>query len=238
MEKQMILDRLKGKLIVSCQAYEDNPLYGTNNMVTMAKCVLKGGAEGIRACWPEAITKIKTLSDMPLIGINKIIDSDHFDMYHSVFITPTYSAAKAAIEAGCDVLAIDGTMRERPGGEKLSEIVAQLKAEFPDVPLMADLATLEEGIACAEMGFDILSSTLSGYTADTREKNELEPDYRLISDLKKYTNCFINGEGRIWNLEQLNYVWECGADMVTIGSAITNPMKTTKYLIENMKRNR
>ena len=40
MTKREILQRLKGQLIVSCQAYEDNPLYGTENMVTMAKCVL------------------------------------------------------------------------------------------------------------------------------------------------------------------------------------------------------
>ena len=46
MTKREILQRLKGQLIVSCQAYEDNPLYGTENMVTMAKCVLAGGAKG------------------------------------------------------------------------------------------------------------------------------------------------------------------------------------------------
>lgn len=49
MTKREILQRLKGQLIVSCQAYEDNPLYGTENMVTMAKCVLAGGAKGIMA---------------------------------------------------------------------------------------------------------------------------------------------------------------------------------------------
>ena len=238
MKKQELLDRLKGKLVVSCQAYEDNPLYGIENMETLARCVLKGGAEGLRACWPEAIQEIRKLTDVPLIGINKVIDGDNFDMYHSVFITPTYESAKAVIEAGCDIVALDGTLRERPDGEKLEDIVKRLKEEFPEVPLMADLATLEEGVACAEMGFDIISSTLSGYTAETKEKSDLEPDYQLIRDLKEHTGCFVNGEGRIWNLEQLNHVWECGADMVTIGSAITNPMKTTRYLVENMKRGR
>ena len=45
MKKQELLDGLKGKLVVSCQAYEDNPLYGTENMETLARCVLKGGAD-------------------------------------------------------------------------------------------------------------------------------------------------------------------------------------------------
>lgn len=229
-----LMDKLIGKLIVSCQAYEDNPLFGTDNMITMAKCVLKGGADGVRACWPEAIRKIRAITDEPIIGINKIIEEDNFNILDSVFITPTYESAVAVIEAGCDIVALDGTLRSRPK-ELLKTIVDKLKKNYPDVLLMADLATIEEGIACEKMGFDILSSTLSGYTRETQHRDPNGPDLELIRQLKQQTNCLINGEGRIWNLEQLNAVWEAGADMVTIGSAITNPMKTTQYLKSNMR---
>ena len=99
MTKREILQRLKGQLIVSCQAYEDNPLYGTENMVTMAKCVLAGGAKGIRACWPENVRAIRALTDAPLIGINKVMPSADTDFYDSVFITPNYESAVAVIEA-------------------------------------------------------------------------------------------------------------------------------------------
>ena len=37
MTKREILQRLKGQLIGTCQAYEENALYGTENMGTMAK---------------------------------------------------------------------------------------------------------------------------------------------------------------------------------------------------------
>lgn len=233
MIKEEILQKLKGKLIVSCQAYEDNPLFGTHNMVTLTKCVLAGGAQGIRACWPDTIKSIKAISKVPLIGINKIMPDDYVDIYDSIFITPTYESAVEVIEAGCDIVAIDGTLRGR-NEKELYEMVHKLKSNYPNIILMADLATLAEGIYCAKIGFDILSSTLSGYTRETVNKIS-GPDIALIHALKTHTNCLINGEGRIWDLAQLNNVWKAGADMVTIGSAITNPMKTTAYLIENMK---
>ena len=129
---------------------------------------------------------------------------------------------------------MDGTLRARQGGERLGEIVAEIKRRYPDLVLMADLATIEEGIACAEMGFDILASTLSGYTTETQDRSEVEPDYELIRELKRETGLLVNAEGRIWDLCQLDRAWQCGADMVSIGSAITNPMKTTQYLTANM----
>lgn len=235
MTKEETLQRLKGQLIVSCQAYEDNPLYGTEHMVTMAKCVLAGGAEGIRACWPENVKAIRELTDVALIGINKIMPAAGTDFYDSVFITPTYEAAVAVIEAGCDVVALDGTLRGR-SEEALIALVKRLKEAYPNIVLMADLATIEEGIICERAGFDILSSTLSGYTRETMHKPADGPDLKLIQELKRRTDCLVNGEGKIWDSKQLREVWAAGADMVTMGSAITNPMKTTAYLIDQMRK--
>lgn len=229
-----VIEKLKGKLIVSCQAYEDNPLYGVDHMVTLAKCVIKGGAGGLRICWPKAIAEVRKITDLPIIGINKIVDEDNFDMYAQVFITPTYESAVAIIEAGCDIVAMDGTLRNR-SYDDLEAIVKKLKLNYPHIPLMADIATMEEGKACEAMGFDILSSTLSGYTQETKDLDPLKPDFKFVRDLVEKTNCVVNGEGRIWNLDQYYEVMNCGADMVTIGSAITNPMKITSYFETALK---
>lgn len=234
MRKDQTIEALRGQLVVSCQAYEDNPLHGVDNMAIMSRCVLEGGAGAIRLCWPETIRAVRPFCAKPIIGINKVMPTDARDAFESVYITPTLESAIAVVEAGCDVLAMDGTLRERQQGERLEEIVEELKRRYPDLVLMADLATIEEGIACAEMGFDILASTLSGYTTETRERSEMEPDYELISALKRRTGLLVNAEGRIWNLRQLDRAWQCGADMVSIGSAITNPMKTTQYLTAHM----
>lgn len=233
--KQQTLRALRGQLIVSCQAYEDNPLYGVENMAVMARCVLEGGAGGLRLCWPDAIRRIRPMCSKPIVGINKILPGQGFDALRSVYITPTLASAVEVIEAGCDVVALDGTLRERQNGERLEDIVAELRERYPDVVLMADLATVEEGVACAQMGFDILASTLSGYTEETEGRSEMEPDFALIEALKRETGLFVNAEGRVWDLAQLNRAWACGADMVSIGAAITNPMKTTGYLAGHMR---
>lgn len=234
MGRRETLDGLRGKLIVSCQAYEDNPLYGTDNIVTLARCVLKGGAQGLRLCWPDAIGRVRAITGVPIVGINKVMTGEDFDALNSVYITPTLASALEIAEKGPDVIALDGTSRKRPDGESLEDIVGELRDRYPSIALMADVATVEDGVTCAEMGFDIVSSTLSGYTEDTKELDSLQPDFGLIAALKKETGKMVNGEGRIWNVDHLRSVIECGADMVTIGSAITNPMKTTSYFLSNI----
>lgn len=234
MNREKTLARLQGQLAVSCQAYEDNPLYGTSNMVTLSRCVLEGGARALRLCWPDTISSVRALTDVPIIGINKVMPPESFDALNDVYITPTLASAIQIAEAGCDVIALDGTSRRRPKGETLDGIVRTLRERYPEIVLMADVSTIEEGIRCASLGFDIVSSTLSGYTAQTSGKSPDEPDFQLISDLKRETGLMVNGEGRIWNVEHLERALECGADMVTIGSAITNPMKTTSYLLDHL----
>lgn len=227
--REDILNKLKDTLIVSCQAYEDNPLYGASNMVTMAKCAIKGGAKALRICWPDQVALIKKELDVLVIGINKQFDETK-DMYSHVFITPTYESACALADAGCDVIAMDGTLRNR-SYEELKDIVNRLHEAYPNIPLMADIATLEEAIVCEKMGFDILSSTLSGYTNETK-KFQNEPDYQLVEDLIKHTNCFVNAEGRIWDVAQLKRIKKLKPDSITVGAAVTNPMKITSHFIE------
>lgn len=48
-----ILNKLKNKLIVSCQALEDEPLHASFIMGRMALAAFQGGASGIRANTPE-----------------------------------------------------------------------------------------------------------------------------------------------------------------------------------------
>ena len=48
-----IIPQLKGKLIVSCQALEGNPLKGAVFMSAMARAAVKGGAAAIRANGPR-----------------------------------------------------------------------------------------------------------------------------------------------------------------------------------------
>ena len=45
----MVLDQIKGKLVVSCQALPEEPLHSSYIMSRMAVAAKQGGAAGIRA---------------------------------------------------------------------------------------------------------------------------------------------------------------------------------------------
>jgi N-acylglucosamine-6-phosphate 2-epimerase len=69
MLKEEILKRIQGGLIVSCQALEEEPPYGSSIMARMAYAAYLGGAAGIRANTPEDIRAIKKVVDLPVIGL-------------------------------------------------------------------------------------------------------------------------------------------------------------------------
>ncbi|NLG68106.1 MAG: N-acetylmannosamine-6-phosphate 2-epimerase, partial [Firmicutes bacterium] len=60
-----------GRLIVSCQARPDSPLYGAVYMAAMARAAELAGAGGIRADGPQTILAIRAVSSLPIIGIYK-----------------------------------------------------------------------------------------------------------------------------------------------------------------------
>lgn len=230
-----VVEKLLGKTIISVQAYEDTPLYGPTNMRVMAESVLMGGAEGIRACWPQDIRAIRAITDKPIIGIYK--DFPAGDPMDSVYITPTIERAQEVIEAGADILALDCTIRARRGLSELTDLLCEIHERWPEMAVMADIATVEEGIAVAQTGLvDIISTTLSGYTLESRGRCDGKPDIRLIRELKEAVSLPVNAEGHIWELADCESVLEAGADMMTIGSAVTRPQLIAKRFVDYQRR--
>lgn len=226
-----VVERLMGKTIISVQAYEDTPLYGPQNMRIMAQSVLMGGAEGLRACWPQDIRAIRVITSKPIVGIYKDFPEGQ-DPLDAIYITPTLERAKEVIEAGADVLGLDCTLRPQRGLEALKVLLGEVHRLWPHIAVMADLSTLEEGVAVAETGLvDIISTTLSGYTRSSLGRKGEKPDVQLIRELKKAIQLPVNGEGHIWELADLEAVLDAGADMVTIGSAVTRPHLITERFV-------
>ena len=153
-----------GQLIVSCQAYEDTPLYGAETMKKMVQCAMLGGAKAVRCCWPQrhpggALCAAKKLI---IIGINKVMPKDSGKL-DDIFITPTFETAKAVVEAGANILALDTRITAKRGKADLLALLHEIHEAYPDLAVMADCATYEECKFCAESGcVDILSTTLSG----------------------------------------------------------------------------
>jgi len=229
MNKEAILQSIKGGLIVSCQALPGEPLYNTGVMPKMALAAKLGGAVGIRANGFDDIKAIKNEVGLPVIGIVKK-DYDDSDVY----ITPTIEEVKTVVAAGADIVAADATNRVRPNGKSLKEFYDEVRNSFPDVLLMADVSTFEEALEAAYLGFDLVGTTLCGYTEYTRGISI--PDFELIRKMVRSLNIPVIAEGGIWMPEQLKKALDLGVHAAVVGSAITRPMEITKRFVSAIKK--
>ena len=223
-----IIDFLKGKIIVSSQAMPGEPLYDEKCMTAMIKSVVNGGAKALRLAGARDIKNAKREFNIPVIGLTKP-DSLPENWKEIVYITPTTKEVQELIDAGADIIAFDGTSRPRPNNCKLEDIIGLIHSLGKLA--MADISTKEEGLNCANLGADIISTTLSGYTKESGDAGE-EPDYKLLEELLKAVNKPVFLEGRIWEPKQVRKAFELGAHSVVIGSAITRPQLITKRFIE------
>lgn len=222
------MNRLPRGLIVSCQAAEGEPLYGCDAMHWFARCAVEGGAVGIRALADE-IPSIRQEVAVPIIGLTKrhAKDSD-------VYITPTKADVHRLIGLPCEAIAIDATARRRPNGETLEEVVAFARAKAPDVALVADIDTYENAVRAQRMGFDFISTTLRGYTEETKGKEC--PDIAFIKQLSGIVPDKLIVEGGIWESEQLESVLCFDPYAVVIGTSITRPTSITARFNEVMRQ--
>lgn len=225
-----ILENLKGQLIVSCQALEGEPLYlGEKTiMPLMAKAALEAGAKGIRTNGILDVIEIKKVVNVPVIGLIKK-KYDNFPQH----ITVGMQEIDDLVNAGADIIALDCTLRERYDGKTINEFIAEIKEKYPDIVLMADISTLEEGINAEKAGVDLVGTTLSGYTEYTLSDDK-NPDFKLVENLVKSVNVPVIAEGRIHYPEQAKKMLELGAYAVVVGGAITRPLEITKRFIEGM----
>ena len=220
------LEKVKGKLIVTCQALEDEPLHSSFIMGRMAYAALVGGASGIRANTISDIQEIKKNVDLPIIGIIKQQYGDN-----QVYITPTMKEIDALAAEGVDIIALDGTKRERPDGNTLENLMKEAKIKYPNQLFMADISSVEEAVEAARVGFDIVGTTLVGYTEYTKGKDPLTELEKVI----KAVTVPVIGEGNIDTPVKAKKALELGAYAVVVGGAITRPQQITKKFVTEME---
>lgn len=223
-----MLDIIKDKLIVSCQALEDEPLHSSFIMGKMANAAKQGGAVAIRAQGVEDIIEIKKVTNLPVIGIIKRNYEDS-----PIYITPTKKEINELLTTKCEMIAIDATNRNRPNNENLKELINYIKSN--NVLVMADVSNYEEAIKAYEYGVDCISTTLSGYTPYTKKLEG--PDFDLIEKLVKELDIPIIAEGRINTPEELAKALNLGAYSAVVGSAITRPQLITEKFTKAIAKN-
>lgn len=227
-----ILNRIKGTVVVSVQAMPNEPLYLEQCMIGMMKSVVNGGAGALRLAGARDVKNAKKLFNLPIIGLTKpnVIPKNYKEL---VYITPNIKDVIELVEAGADVIATDATQRKRPNNEKLQDLIKYI--HINKRLAMADISTLEEGLNAKELGADIISTTLAGYTLESANSPANKPDFELLKQLVEQTQLPVVLEGRIWEPEQVNKAFELGAHCVVIGSAITRPQLITKRFVFRKK---
>lgn len=225
-----MLEQIKGKLVVSCQALENEPLHSPFIMAKMALAAAEGGAAGIRANSVVDIEAIKQQVALPVIGL---IKRDYPDS--EVFITPTLREVEELIAAAPGMIALDATQRPRPGGETLAQLVAAIRARWPALLLMADIASVEEALIAEQLGFDCVGTTLYGYTPQTKGHTLPESDFALLKAVLAAVAIPVIAEGNVDTPERAARCLALGAHAVVVGGAITRPQQITRRFTDAIK---
>ncbi len=218
-----VLDRLKGKLVVSCQPVVGGPLDRTDIVVAFALAAVAGGAAGLRIEGVDRVRAVRAATPLPVIGLVKRIDPST-----PIIITPTGADVADLAEAGADIIAFDATDRSRP------ETVAALAEQVHRAGriAMADIATRPEACGARAAGCDIIGTTLSGYGDGPVPE---DPDIALVEACSGM-GVPVFAEGRYRTAGEVEAARRAGAWAVVVGSAVTRPEHITAWLAKGLER--
>ena len=220
MEKQEFFDRIRGQMIISCQAVPGEPLYVEEKsiMYLMARAAKMAGSPAIRTSSIRDVIAIKEETGLPVIGLVKI----QYPGYEG-YITPTMKEVDELVEAGSDVVALDCTLRRRGDGTSVNDFIRDIREKYPHIILMADISNYEEGVNAWKCGVDIVGTTMSGYTDYTPKLDG--PDYELMRRLAADLDIPVIGEGKIHTPVQAVAALDTGVWSIVVGGAITRPLE-------------
>lgn len=224
-----ILSDTRHSIIVSCQALPGEPLYceEMSLMPYMAKAAQMAGCKCIRTSSVRDVTEIKKVTGLPVIGLIKRT----YEGYDS-YITPTMREIDELVAAESDIIALDCTLRTRGDGTTLNEFLDQIHEKYPDIILMADISTYEEGIHAWKCGVNLIGTTMSGYTSYSPKIDG--PDYELAARLVKDVNIPVIAEGKIHEPAEAKKMLSLGVHAVVVGGAITRPLEIAQRFYEGI----
>ena len=224
-----ILSVTHKSIIISCQALPGEPLYceEMSLMPFMAKAAQMAGCKCIRTSSVRDVEGIKKATGLPVIGLIKRV----YEGYDS-YITPTMKEIDELAAADSDIVALDCTLRTRGDGTTINEFIAQIRRKYPDMVLMADISTYEEGINAWKCGVNMVGTTMSGYTPYSPKIDD--PDFELAARLAEDIDIPVIAEGKIHYPEQAKKMLTLGVHAVVVGSAITRPLEIAQRFYKGL----
>lgn len=223
------LETLRGGLIVSCQAPKGSALDDPQVIAALALAAEQNGAVGVRINSAEHVAATAARVGVPIIGIEKVVTPES-----DVYITPTFAVAEGLVRGGAQIIATDATRRARPNSERLEDLIRRVQEDLRR-PVMADVATLDEGLHAADCGARLVATTLCGYTAESRGAQL--PAFDLLEKLARQLDVPVICEGGVASPEQVRRALDCGAFAVVVGTAITGVGQLVQSFVAAGRRN-
>ncbi len=226
--KDEILSAIDQGLIVSCQMEKHAPCYSEDIVELMVKAALWGGACGLRLEGETNIRNIRSKYDTVIIGLIKIFRKDT-----EVFMTPSMDEVDRIVEAGADILALDGTDRTIDV-HKGYDLIPLVKAKYPNHLILADVRDIEDAIASVEHGADLVAPTF--YRFSKNAKSTDLPDWKMVANMVKSLSgkASVLMEGKIWTPDDAIKALYYGCKAVVVGSAITRPHLIAQRFVDHM----
>lgn len=207
---------LDGGLIVSCQPVTGGPMDNVATIVALALAARDGGARALRIEGAANVSAVARACDLPIVGlVKRDLDTS------PVRITPFIEDVAALAEAGAQVIAVDATDRARP--VPVEDLLAAIRRHGRIA--MADLSNEAEAARAKAMGFDILGTTMSGYTGGPVPA---APDLAFVAACRRLGGIVV-AEGRFNTPEAAADARRAGATAVCVGSAITRTEHVTGW---------
>lgn len=222
-----ILDR--APLIASVQAPEGSPLDSPNPLYRCAEASLENGVSILRLQGVENIRYIHEHTQAPTIGLIKREYKDS-----AVYITPTLREVERLLETPAEVIALDGTGRPRPGGERLEDLIQAIHVGGRIA--MADCDTLDSVQYAVRCGADLVGTTLAGYTEHSPDRDG--PALDLLRQAVAECGRPVLAEGRYAERWQVEAALAIGARGVVVGGALNDPIKNTVALLPRPRKGR
>lgn len=219
-----VVDRLRGGVVVSCQANGDHPMARPEHIAALARCAERGGAVAVRIDGAVNVATVAAVVTIPILGIAKV----RATAVGRSFITPTFDDCRRLVEAGAALVAVEATTDLRKDPDEFADLCAHVHAELA-VPVMADVSTFDEGLTAADASADLVATTLSGYTSTSPLRSG--PDLNLVDRLAQ-VGLPVVLEGRVGRPDDVSAAFARGAWSVVVGTAITDPVAITRGFVE------
>lgn len=211
---------MQNKIIPYVGSIPGDPFCDDSFVQEMARAVTHGGAFAIKSNRPDILAGTVAI---PIIGCHK---AERVNV-----LVPYTTATQTAIEWVCayavPYVCLDGTERPRPDGSSIEEAIAYIHGRGKQA--VCDISTTSEGRACFEMGADIVTTALVGYTSHSTDgslRRRFEVLEELATDMRR-----IILEGRVKTHKQASDAMSNGAWGVCIGTSITRPHRITQRFV-------